>query len=505
MRSGLLKPAGSGIKAQSAMEYLMTYGWAVLVIAIIASLLMAFGIFDLGNSSTPNSCVPISGFGCSSPSYTTNGVSAVISEGGGSYYNNAWGFITSDSEHIGSSGLPDNFSTSSTDNMVHLGILAPGQTVTLNYSGGAYAMAGDIPTNEPVGYPFTGYVWLAYCMTPNCNAPTNYVKIATVAVQNNGGSSSLSGGGSSQTGSSTTSTSSTSTTSTSTTSSTTSSTSSTTTTIGTTYDPMGGYTGSNNIIFDSGSSGSALTGSITTTANITIESGVSLTSEGFSFIAGGNFINDGTISTGYGPGGGSGSSGTGTAGTSESLSYGGSGGGGGSNGQGGAGGTAPNPAPTLSLVQEWANDPLAYLSGAGGGGGGGSGGGGGDGGSSIAPGGAGGSGGGAGCGSGGNGGAGAHGIYIQAYSITAGQIQAPGEGGGGGNIPAPGGGCGAGGGGGGGGGAILLAYYSSYTASPTYGGGAGQGGTATNGQNNGAGGGAGQLIHYQYTTQPVPT
>ncbi len=31
--------------AQSAMEYLMTYGWAILVIAIVAALLFALGLF----------------------------------------------------------------------------------------------------------------------------------------------------------------------------------------------------------------------------------------------------------------------------------------------------------------------------------------------------------------------------------------------------------------------------------------------------------------------------
>ncbi len=37
------------------MEYLITYGWAILVIAIIAALLFALGLFD-GLSGTPNVC-----------------------------------------------------------------------------------------------------------------------------------------------------------------------------------------------------------------------------------------------------------------------------------------------------------------------------------------------------------------------------------------------------------------------------------------------------------------
>jgi len=34
------------MKAQAAMEYLMTYGWAILIVIIVAAALYAFGIFN---------------------------------------------------------------------------------------------------------------------------------------------------------------------------------------------------------------------------------------------------------------------------------------------------------------------------------------------------------------------------------------------------------------------------------------------------------------------------
>jgi hypothetical protein len=34
------------IKSQSAMEYLMTYGWAILVVLVVVSGLFALGVFD---------------------------------------------------------------------------------------------------------------------------------------------------------------------------------------------------------------------------------------------------------------------------------------------------------------------------------------------------------------------------------------------------------------------------------------------------------------------------
>ncbi|MDE1850062.1 MAG: LamG domain-containing protein [Candidatus Micrarchaeota archaeon] len=47
------------VKSQSAMEYLMTYGWAILAIAIVMVSLYSLGIFNLGSlqpTATPGSC-----------------------------------------------------------------------------------------------------------------------------------------------------------------------------------------------------------------------------------------------------------------------------------------------------------------------------------------------------------------------------------------------------------------------------------------------------------------
>ncbi len=37
------------VKSQSAMEYLMTYGWAILIIAVVLSVLFQLGVFSSGN------------------------------------------------------------------------------------------------------------------------------------------------------------------------------------------------------------------------------------------------------------------------------------------------------------------------------------------------------------------------------------------------------------------------------------------------------------------------
>ncbi|MCL4380784.1 MAG: hypothetical protein M1331_01990 [Candidatus Marsarchaeota archaeon] len=60
-------------KAQSAMEYLMTYGWAILIIAVVLAALYMLGIF---NSSTfvKTFCeFTSSSLGCTNPELLANG------------------------------------------------------------------------------------------------------------------------------------------------------------------------------------------------------------------------------------------------------------------------------------------------------------------------------------------------------------------------------------------------------------------------------------------------
>ena len=50
-------------RLQSAMEYLMTYGWAILVIAIVLVALYALGVFN-GTAFLHPSCIASSGYIC---------------------------------------------------------------------------------------------------------------------------------------------------------------------------------------------------------------------------------------------------------------------------------------------------------------------------------------------------------------------------------------------------------------------------------------------------------
>ena len=51
-------------KAQAALEFLMSYGWAVLVIIVIISGLAYFGVMNPKKQSTPNICLFNYGMAC---------------------------------------------------------------------------------------------------------------------------------------------------------------------------------------------------------------------------------------------------------------------------------------------------------------------------------------------------------------------------------------------------------------------------------------------------------
>ncbi len=54
------------LKGQSAMEYLMTYGWAILIVAVILAALYQLGFFS-GTNFITTSCIAESGFTCQKP------------------------------------------------------------------------------------------------------------------------------------------------------------------------------------------------------------------------------------------------------------------------------------------------------------------------------------------------------------------------------------------------------------------------------------------------------
>ncbi len=128
------------LKSQSAMEYLMTYGWAVLIIAVVIAVLFDLGIFSAPNITT--TCVAQSGFLCASPLITNTGATYVqFAQNTGSPLE-ITGFGCSNS-----SSAPQGFNLSFV-------ILQPGQQID--------AMFPCQIESGTIGTRFTGTLWVRY-------------------------------------------------------------------------------------------------------------------------------------------------------------------------------------------------------------------------------------------------------------------------------------------------------------------------------------------------------
>ena len=62
------------MKLQSAMEYLTTYGWAVLLIMIVIGVLFFLGVFNTANYQASAECAMGGGFSCTNVSMAANGL-----------------------------------------------------------------------------------------------------------------------------------------------------------------------------------------------------------------------------------------------------------------------------------------------------------------------------------------------------------------------------------------------------------------------------------------------
>jgi len=161
IRKKPLRKASS--KAQSAMEYLMTYGWAILIVAVVLGALYSLGVFN-GAAFLGTSCISASGFYCTNPTLSTGGVLTVtIGQATGTIFKNTYLYFVP-------SGT--NFTTS--DPSTSIGTFNSGQQVTVSIPLG---IGSPYPTTYTVGTPISGYLYLQFT---DIYGITEVNKIATV-------------------------------------------------------------------------------------------------------------------------------------------------------------------------------------------------------------------------------------------------------------------------------------------------------------------------------------
>lgn len=69
-------------KGQAAMEFLMTYGWAILAAVIVIGVLAAFGVFS-PSAFIPNSCIISAPLGCNAGTAQVADVTIEVRNGAG--------------------------------------------------------------------------------------------------------------------------------------------------------------------------------------------------------------------------------------------------------------------------------------------------------------------------------------------------------------------------------------------------------------------------------------
>jgi len=143
-------------KAQSAMEYLVTYGWAILVVAVVLSVLFTLGVFN-GNNVAPNACLASPGYLCKSAAYdhTTGNVIVTLGQDSGNNWLTANIVFVSQSTPF-KNGIPAISFTGFPANTI-----LSGSGGLLNGEGQAYLY---LPASGavPVGTQISGTVYAQY-------------------------------------------------------------------------------------------------------------------------------------------------------------------------------------------------------------------------------------------------------------------------------------------------------------------------------------------------------
>jgi hypothetical protein len=124
------------------MEYLMTYGWAILVIAVVLGALFQLGVFSSATFG-PQGCIGQPDFSCTSATMNALGYLTVDV---GSAVNITVTGVSCTSTNV----APSSFLTPATTP-----VMTQGQTATVSFS-------CSLPTNGVIGTPFSGYLWLQY-------------------------------------------------------------------------------------------------------------------------------------------------------------------------------------------------------------------------------------------------------------------------------------------------------------------------------------------------------
>ena len=159
----------------------MTYGWAILIIAVILAALDFLGVFNTGTFIGP-SCLATPGYLCSNPVMTVNTTGPNLlsfnfeQDTGQPIYEVSFACSASSNS---STGLPN----ANTANVFQFATSAMSSGSSLNISGmQCYGSNANLFQDNPIGTVFSGTLWIQYTTVP---ASTNYqyAKVARITAK----------------------------------------------------------------------------------------------------------------------------------------------------------------------------------------------------------------------------------------------------------------------------------------------------------------------------------
>ena len=183
-------PNGSS-KAQSAMEYLMTYGWSILIIAVTLVILFSLGVFsNVGGGS--DSCIANAGFLCTNMTFRTSYPSGAdqghpyltLDIGQvGQTWKNVYVIATPEGQQITS---PSGFNS---NDFTYWGQIVGvyGEVPSLNSGSEQYftiivdPLTPLLPQAPTIGSKFSGTIWIMYSTPYTTNAIADIGTFTAVA------------------------------------------------------------------------------------------------------------------------------------------------------------------------------------------------------------------------------------------------------------------------------------------------------------------------------------
>ena len=166
------------MKAQSAMEYLMTYGWAILIISVVLASLFSLGVFNAGAALT-TACVALAGYTCSGPLLHAGVLYLTVGQATGISWTNTIYYF----DPTGTSGCNPTWSNSILTNSVWDSITVGSATSnTLAFIG--TTTPSILPSTMSAGSSYSGTIWVNYNSVSGSSTLTGLcTQVATVTLK----------------------------------------------------------------------------------------------------------------------------------------------------------------------------------------------------------------------------------------------------------------------------------------------------------------------------------